>query len=113
MVVFMGVNSLNKYIQNTAEKPTHYAPYGKPQESVETDLASYTTFISQDRGVSVSLLNTLRQNEKVTSSESPTSPCPGLHSLDHAASPAPWLSRFIEGWGSLEQDAFRLKRSFF
>lgn len=39
-------NSLNKYIENPLEMPGLYAPYGKPQESVETDLASYTTFSS-------------------------------------------------------------------
>lgn len=49
----------------------------------------------------------LRQNEKVTSSESP---CPGLRSPEHAASSVTRLSRFIGGRGSLEQNTFHLER---
>lgn len=49
----------------------------------------------------------LRQNEKVTSSESP---CPGLRLPEHAASSVTRLSRFIGGRGSLEQNTFHLER---
>lgn len=74
MVVFGGLvfATAEENTLKTAQK-SQLITHSPWEASTETNPASYTTFISQDR-VSVSQLNMLRQSEKVTSSEPPTSP---------------------------------------
>lgn len=62
--------SLKKYTEITPEEPARYT-HPLWEASVETNPASFTPFMSQDR-VSACQLNMLRQSEKVTSSEPPT-----------------------------------------